>query len=103
MSQIKLQIPMDKNVRDGLEKKAKKLGFDSAQAYVRFWAKAEVDGRDFYIGEPERITPAIEKIIKETEEEIARNDTYGTFETAEDAINFLNKNNPLTLGIENEI
>lgn len=102
MSQIKLQIPMDKDVRDGLEKKAKKLGFDSAQAYVRFWAKAQVDGREFYIGEPEQITPVMENILKETEEEIARGDTYGPFETAEDAINFLNKNNPVSLGIENE-
>lgn len=45
MSTVKLQVPMDKAVRDGLEKKAADLGFDSAQAYIRFWAKAEVDGR----------------------------------------------------------
>lgn len=41
----KLQIPMDQDVRDGLERRARSLGFDSAQAYIRVWAKAEADGR----------------------------------------------------------
>jgi hypothetical protein len=45
MSITKLQIPMDKRVRDGLERKARSYGFDSVQAYIRVWAKAEVDGR----------------------------------------------------------
>lgn len=36
---------MNKDVRDKLEKRAKDLGFDSAQAYIRVWAKAEADGR----------------------------------------------------------
>ena len=36
---------MDKEVRDGLEKRAKSLGFDSAQAFIRVWAKAEAEGR----------------------------------------------------------
>lgn len=42
---IKIQVPIDKEVRDKLERRAKTLGFDSLQAYIRFWAKAEVDGR----------------------------------------------------------
>lgn len=41
----KLQIPIDQDVRDGLERRARSLGFDSAQAYIRVWAKAEADGR----------------------------------------------------------
>ncbi len=41
----KLQIPMDQDVREGLERRARSLGFDSAQAYIRVWAKAEADGR----------------------------------------------------------
>jgi antitoxin component of RelBE/YafQ-DinJ toxin-antitoxin module len=41
----KLQIPIDKEVREGLERRARSLGFDSAQAYIRVWAKAEADGR----------------------------------------------------------
>lgn len=47
---------MDRSVRDRLEVKAKRLGFDSAQAYIRVWVKAEVDERtiDFHDdwGEP---------------------------------------------------
>lgn len=42
---IKLQIPMDKSLRDGLEAKATSLGFSSAQEYIRVWAKAQVDDR----------------------------------------------------------
>lgn len=42
---IKLQIPIDQEVREGLERRARSLGFDSAQAYIRVWAKAEADGR----------------------------------------------------------
>lgn len=41
----KLQIPIDQDVREGLERRARALGFDSAQAYIRVWAKAEADGR----------------------------------------------------------
>jgi hypothetical protein len=50
---VKLQVPMEKSLRDALASRAKFLGFDSTQAYVRFLAKAEVDGRkvDFDAGE----------------------------------------------------
>ena len=48
----KLQVPIDSEVRDGLELLAKELGFDSAQAYIRFWAKAEVEGRKIDFGSP---------------------------------------------------
>lgn len=41
----KLQIPIDQDVREALERRARSLGFDSAQAYIRVWAKAEADGR----------------------------------------------------------
>jgi hypothetical protein len=41
----KLQVPIDPEVRAGLERRARSLGFDSAQAYIRVWAKAEADGR----------------------------------------------------------
>ena len=36
-----LHIPMDQTVRKLLEAKAKRFGFDSVQAYIRVWAKAE--------------------------------------------------------------
>lgn len=42
---VKIQVPIDKDVRDALERKAHSYGFDSVQAYIRFWAKAVVDNR----------------------------------------------------------
>ncbi|HEY1645894.1 MAG TPA: hypothetical protein VGF75_06010 [Candidatus Saccharimonadales bacterium] len=48
----KLQVPIDSDVRDGLEIRAKELGFDSAQAYIRVWAKSEVEGRRIDFGAP---------------------------------------------------
>ena len=48
----KLQVPMDSIIRKRLELRAKELGFDSAQAYIRFWAKSEVDGRKIDLGSP---------------------------------------------------
>jgi hypothetical protein len=45
MNTTTLHIPMDKAIREKLEAKARKLGFDSAQAYIRVWAKAEADNR----------------------------------------------------------
>ena len=48
----KLQVPIDSDIRDGLEVRAKELGFDSAQAYIRFWAKSEVEGRRIDLGSP---------------------------------------------------
>jgi len=48
---ITLHIPMERTVRDQLEAKAKRLGFTSAQAYIRVWAKAEVDDRKLDLGD----------------------------------------------------
>jgi hypothetical protein len=42
---------MDKSVKEKLERKARSLGFDSAQAYIRFWVKSVVDGRKVDLGE----------------------------------------------------
>jgi antitoxin component of RelBE/YafQ-DinJ toxin-antitoxin module len=51
MNNTTLHIPIDKTVREQLEAKAKKLGFDSAQAYIRVWAKAEAEGRTLSFGD----------------------------------------------------
>ena len=48
---VKVQIPMDKTMRDRLEKRAHDLGFDSAQAYIRVWAKADIEGRHLNFGD----------------------------------------------------
>jgi len=71
---IKLQIPIDRDVREGLERRARALGFDSAQAYIRVWAKAEADGRKLdFDGKAVVLSPEAnaryEKMIAELDEE----------------------------------
>ena len=43
----RLQVPIEQSVLEQLETLADRLGFDSVQAMIRFWAKAEInqDGR----------------------------------------------------------
>ena len=70
----KLQIPIDQEVREGLERRARSLGFDSAQAYIRVWAKAEADGRKLdFDGKAVVLSPEAnaryEKIIAEFDAE----------------------------------
>ncbi len=36
---------MEKSLRDALAARSKALGFDSIQAMIRVWAKAQADGR----------------------------------------------------------
>lgn len=85
---------MDKDVRDALQKRAVKLGFDSAQAYIRVWAKAEVDGRDLNFGEDNWGEPsaAAAKRLDRDVEEATRAHKAGqlpTFTNDEDAIKHL--------------
>ncbi len=42
---VKVQVPMEKSLRDALERLAKDRGFDSIQAYFRFTATNDVKGR----------------------------------------------------------
>ncbi len=68
---VKLQVPMDKSLRDALAERAKVLGFDSTQAFIRFLAKAEVDGRKVVFGDeewPEPSTQAAARINLEAKQ-----------------------------------
>jgi predicted DsbA family dithiol-disulfide isomerase len=47
---IKLQVPMNKTLRDDLAARATELGFDSAQALLRYMAKAVADRRQVTFG-----------------------------------------------------
>ncbi len=40
MEKVKFQVPIEKEVYQTLKAQADELGFDSAQSYVRFWAKS---------------------------------------------------------------
>lgn len=72
MSTVKLQVPLDKDIRDEWESYAHRNGFDSLQAYIRFIAKADVDGRRVNLEESVRLSPKAEaryaKEIAEHEE-----------------------------------
>jgi hypothetical protein len=60
MSTVKLQVPLDKDIRDEWESYAHRNGFDSLQAYIRFIAKADVDGRRVNLEESVRLSPEAE-------------------------------------------
>jgi hypothetical protein len=60
----KIQIPMELNLRRALEARSKYLGFDSIQAFFRFWAKAEVDDRVVDFGESKLSPAAIKRYDK---------------------------------------
>ncbi len=86
-TQVKIQVPIDKAVRDKLEKRAHALGFDSIQAFIRFWAKAEADGRSVDYGEDDWGQPsdaAAERLNRIAEEAKRGENVSGPFYTAED-------------------
>jgi hypothetical protein len=72
-STVKIQVPMDKSLRDALAKRSKYLGFDSIQAFLRFLAKAEVDGRSVNFDSQEWPQPpqhVADRLHKELSEQI---------------------------------
>lgn len=82
---------MDENIRKGLETRARELGFDSAQAYIRVWAKAQAERRliDFGDdwGEPSDAAAArINKAAAEAERGI---NVSKPFHTTEEALKHL--------------
>jgi hypothetical protein len=50
--QERIQVPLEPELRKSIEAKARGLGFDSAQAYLRVIIKAEIEGRKLYFDEP---------------------------------------------------
>ena len=92
MSNVTLHIPMDKSVRAQLDAKAKRLGFDSAQAYIRVWAKAEAEGRNIDYGIDDWGEPspaAVKRLNKTTDEALRGVNTSGPFKTAQEALDHL--------------
>ncbi len=82
-----IHVPIEPNTRKQFTAKAKLLGFDSAQAYLRVMIKAVVDGRriDFNLddwGEP--TDEAAERLIKAADD--AKNDKNlsGPFATVDE-------------------
>ncbi|OGL35980.1 hypothetical protein A3F65_02670 [Candidatus Saccharibacteria bacterium RIFCSPHIGHO2_12_FULL_47_16b] len=85
--QVKVQVPMDKDVRDRLAERATKLGFDSLQAYIRVWAKAETEGRNLNFGQDDWGEPsdaAAKRLNRWAEEARQGKNVSGPFNTVEE-------------------
>ena len=82
---------MDKAVREQLETKAKKLGFDSAQAYIRVWAKAEAEGRKINFGDDwgEPSNEAAERLNKAADEAKLGINVSERFDSSKEALEHL--------------
>ena len=82
---------MDKDVRDKLECRATELGFDSVQAYIRFWAKAEVDGRkvDFDADDWGQPSPEAAKRLNRLADEALADAKAGKLKTYASADEFM--------------
>lgn len=84
---------MAKDVRDAFEKHATSLGFDSAQAYIRFIAKSVADGRKIDLGEDSWGQPsptAVERLNRWADEAKRGINVSEPFYTAEEAMAHLN-------------
>ena len=82
-----IHVPVEPAIRKQFTAKAKELGFDSAQAYLRVVIKAVVDGRriDFNLddwGEPS--DEAVERLNKATVEAKKGQNLSGPFKTVDD-------------------
>ena len=82
-----IHVPVEPAIRKQFTDKAKQLGFDSAQAYLRVIIKATVDGRriDLNIdewGEPS--DAAVVRLNKAAEEAKRGINLSGPFETVDD-------------------
>lgn len=94
MNTTTLHVPMDKTVRAKLESKAKRLGFDSAQAYIRVWARAEAENRilsfdDDDWGEPS--VAAVKRLNKAAEDAKQGKNVSKPFYTTQDMMSHLDK------------
>jgi len=92
--QVTLHIPIDRSVRKRLDEKAKRLGFDSAQAYIRVWAKAEADGRAINFGDDDwgEPTPEAAARLNRLAEEAIRDSKAGklpSFTNVKDMMKYL--------------
>lgn len=72
-----IHVPIEPSIRKQFTEKAKQLGFDSAQAYLRVIIKATVDGRRIDLdiddwGEPS--PDAVARLNKWTSEAIAESE-----------------------------
>lgn len=87
---VKIQVPIEADVRDRFEAYVKDLGFDSIQAYIRVWAKAKADGREVDFdddwGQP---SPAAAVRLNRWAEEAMRDSEAGKLKSYKTADEFM--------------
>jgi hypothetical protein len=87
-----IHVPIEPKIRKEFTARAKQLGFDSAQAYLRVMIKAAVDGRRIELdaddwGEPS--PAAIKRLNRATEEALRGENISGPFNTVEEFMEHL--------------
>ncbi len=92
--QERIQVPLEPELRESIEAKARSLGFDSAQAYLRVIIKAEVEGRKLYFDEPileEASRMAVQVITAQFHEHLLAvlNDHLPRFTTMDQALAYI--------------
>lgn len=88
-----IQVPMDKSVKEAWEGYVSRYGFDSVQAYIRFIAKANIDGRKVDLdGGVELSAEAVARYDKELTEFHSNPDKHGSraFADVDELMNDLN-------------
>jgi len=87
-----IHIPLEPTLRKDFTAKAKQLGFDSAQAYLRVIIKAAVDGRRIDLEIDDWGAPsdeAAERLNKAAEEAKRGINVSKQFDSSEEALNHL--------------
>ncbi len=85
-----ISVRLDKEVKEAAQEVAKSVGIPLSTligAYLRQLA----DSRRIELYAPEQMTPHLEKLIAEVEEDLAAGKTEGPFDTTEDFLDALHK------------
>ena len=95
-----LSLKTKKPVKELAQLRAKQLGIPLGTLVNAFLRDLGQTGEvRFTIAEP--ITPKMANIIEEMRAEVSRGETYGPF-NPDEAVDFLNRNSPHTLGFDDE-
>jgi len=89
---VNIQVPIEKDIKEAWEEHVIGYGFDSIQSYIRFLAKADVDGRKVNFDEQGSLSPeAIARYDKDyqTHVQLREQGKIKSFDNADDLINDL--------------
>ena len=70
---MKMQVPINRELKESWDEYVSEHGFDSIQSYIRFIAKANVDGRKVNLDEGIQLSPEAIQRYNEMIDEIDEN------------------------------